>query len=147
MGENRCTVRLASLKSSLIVVLALVVGVGALMHLKPVEKPHRAPDSVSGMVFRVVDGDSLYIGSHSPQIRLWGVDAPERSEQGFAEATKALSELVQGQHLRCTKIDQDRYSRTVARCFLSDGREINRVMIENGTAREYLKFSDGFYSR
>jgi endonuclease YncB( thermonuclease family) len=42
--------------------------------------------------------------------------------------------------------DQDRYGRTVARCFLPNGQEINRLMIESGTAQEYVRFSRGFYS-
>jgi len=32
----------------------------------------------AGAVIRVVDGDSLYLEGVTAQIRLWGVDAPER---------------------------------------------------------------------
>lgn len=35
----------------------------------------------------------------------------------------------------------------VVSCFLSDGREINRMMIESGKAKEYRRFTKGFYSR
>ena len=38
----------------------------------------------------VVDGDSLYLQGIKKQIRLWGVDAPERNEKGFKQATAAL---------------------------------------------------------
>jgi len=103
--------------------------------------------ALSGSVRHVVDGDSLYMNGHEPQIRLWGVDAPERDEAGFQAATDALHRLAEGKQLTCQQIDRDQYGRTVARCFLSDGQEINRMMIESGTATEYLRFSRGFYSR
>ena len=45
-----------------------------------------------------------------------------------------------------SKMDVDRYERTVARCFLKDGREVNAVMIASGTAVEYHRFSKGFYA-
>jgi len=95
----------------------------------------------------VVDGDSLYLRGRKQQVRLWGVDAPERDVAGFERATAVLSRLTQGQRITCREVDQDRYGRSVARCFLPDGREINRLMIESGTAREYRHFTKGFYSQ
>lgn len=105
------------------------------------------PETVGGKVRYVVDGDSLYINGHKPQIRLWGVDAPEQDEAGYDAATNELYRLAHGQRVRCNIIEADRYGRTVARCFLSDGREINRAMIESGTATEYRRFTKGFYSK
>jgi endonuclease YncB( thermonuclease family) len=52
-----------------------------------------------------------------------------------------------GQRITCREVDRNRYGRSVARCFLPDGREINRLMIESGTAREYRHFIKGLYSR
>lgn len=105
-----------------------------------------APESVTGRVRYVVDGDSLYVDGHRPQVRLWGVDAPEQSESGFKAATDYLFLIAQSQPVTCRIIERDRYGRSVARCFLADGREINRMMIESGKAREYRRFSKGFYS-
>ena len=101
---------------------------------------------VSGLVRHVVDGDSLYIDGYEPQIRLWGVDAPESDEPGFKEATETLKHLALRKAIACQKVDVDRYERTVARCFLKDGREVNTVMIASGTAVEYHHFSNGFYA-
>ena len=105
-----------------------------------------APE-IQGRVRYIVDGDSLYINGHKPQIRLWGVDAPEQSESGFKAATTTLTRFAKDRHISCRLIDTDKYGRTVARCFLKDGREINRLMIESGTASEYLRFSKGFYTK
>ncbi|NOZ31829.1 MAG: hypothetical protein GXP01_01875 [Alphaproteobacteria bacterium] len=104
-------------------------------------------EQINGRVTSVVDGDSLYIAGHRPQIRLWGVDAPERAEPGYQAATDTLTALAFGKPLTCQRVDIDRYNRTVARCFLEDRREINRAMIESGTAVEYTRFTDGFYSK
>lgn len=104
------------------------------------------PEIVSGRVSYVVDGDSLYVAGHKPQIRLWGVDAPEQGRTGHKAATDYLFLITQGQPVTCQIVDRDRYGRTVARCFLPDGREINRQMIESRKAKEYRLFSKGFYS-
>lgn len=122
-----------------------MVGAGVFFRLTtPTGSPFE-PESVSGWVRHVTDGDSLYIGKYKPQIRLWGVDAPEQGERGFQLAKDTLAKLVQGQHITCRQIDVDRYGRTVGRCFLKDGREINRMMIESGAAKEYMRFTKGFY--
>jgi endonuclease YncB( thermonuclease family) len=106
-----------------------------------------SPPALVGQAIRVVDGDSLYLDGHQPQIRLWGVDAPERDMQGFNAATRQLKLITSGQPLTCNPVDRDRYGRTVARCFRGDGQEINRMMIESGTATEFMRYSEGFYSR
>ena len=106
-----------------------------------------APERFSGRVRYVVDGDSLYINGHKPQVRLWGVDAPEQSESGFKAATDYLFLIAQSQIVTCQIVDRDRYGRTVARCFLSDGREINRLMIKSLHAKEYCHFTKGIYCK
>src|SRR4029453_6321568 len=79
---------------------------------------------------RVVDGDSLEIGSQ--RIRLFGIDAPEgrqhcRDAQGHdyacgREATRALEALIDGRPVTCTRLDHDRYEREVAACTV-EGRD------------------------
>ena len=105
-----------------------------------------ASDTIQSRVRHVVDGDSLYLENHEPQIRLWGVDAPERNESGYDRARNTLTGLALDQSVRCDIVDTDKYQRSVARCFLADGQEINRMMIESGAAKEYLRFTQGYYS-
>lgn len=113
-------------------------------------KPPAPPfsnDRLHGKVRFVVDGDSLFINGHKPQIRLWGVDAPEKRDSGYAAATKTLNRIAFNNNISCQVVETDRYGRTVARCFLNDGQEINALMIASGTATEYRRFTKGFYSR
>ncbi|MEL6324292.1 MAG: thermonuclease family protein [Pseudomonadota bacterium] len=101
--------------------------------------------SIEGRVIRIVDGDGLYIRGHEPQIRIWGIDAPERDEKGFQAATDALARLAYGKTITCQIMDQDRYGRTVGRCILPDGRDIARILVEDLHAVEYCRYSKGFY--
>lgn len=104
-------------------------------------------ETYTGKARYIIDGDTLYINGHKPAIRLWGVDAPEKNESGHNAATATLKKLAQGKKLTCRKIAIDRYGRTVARCFLPNGQEINAAMIASGTASEYRRYTKGFYSR
>jgi endonuclease YncB( thermonuclease family) len=104
------------------------------------------PDVWEGNVTRVVDGDSLYLEGRETQIRLFGVDAPERQEDGYQLATDTLFSMAFGKSLICAQVDEDKYGRFIGRCFLEDGREINQAMINSGTTREYCRFSKGIYN-
>ncbi len=95
---------------------------------------------------RIVDGDTFYLEGVSTRIRLWGVDAPERDEEGFDQATQTLTRLVDGETLSCEHIDTDPYERLVARCYFNDGRDLSEQMIDSGVATEYLRYTRGYYS-
>ena len=100
----------------------------------------------SGKVRHVVDGDSLYIAGVEPQIRLWGVDAPERDERGYQAAKDKLIDIAKGKRIGCETKDIDKYERIVGRCFiLATNLEINRVLIESGVSQEYCRFTRNFY--
>jgi len=103
-------------------------------------------DIIYGRVTHIVDGDSLYISRHEDQIRLWGVDAPEKHEPGYNEATQALSRLTMDREIEVQIVGTDKYGRTLARCFFEDGTEINYEMIKSGKVKEYLRFTKGYYS-
>lgn len=111
---------------------------------------YTAPSSDSlqfiGKCNRVVDGDSLYLEGLDTQIRLWGVDAPERDEKGYSAAKNNLNRLAYGKPLRCVQQDIDKYNRIVARCFVKQNNsELNREQIRAGVAKEYCYFSKNHY--
>lgn len=100
----------------------------------------------TGQVSSIIDGDSLYVAGHKEQVRLWGIQAPERHEAGYNEATQALRRLAQDQEVEVNIVGKDKYGRTLGRCFFHDGTEINHEMIKSGTAREYMRFTKGYYA-
>lgn len=135
--------------SAATIISGFVVVLGVLaywQHLQPRESPLE-PSRSSGRVLWVYDGDTLKISPRETRLRLWGVDAPEKGESGADAARAALIRMTEGKRISFIEIDRDRYGRTVARVFLADGREINRMMIESGTAREYCRYSKGFYGQ
>jgi endonuclease YncB( thermonuclease family) len=103
------------------------------------------PETVSGSVERIVDGDGLYLVGYEHQIRLWGIDAPERGDKGYAEAGAYLGSLTDGYQVQCNKRDVDRYERFVGQCFLPDRTDLGAAMIEARHSIEYCSFSRGFY--
>ena len=103
------------------------------------------PTRKAARVSYVIDGDTVVLEGADARLRLWGVDAPEKDEKGYLAARNALYRMVQGKRITFIELDRDKYGRIVGRVFLKNGREVNRMMIESGTAREYCRFSKGFY--
>ncbi|SIO36146.1 nuclease homologue [Rhodovulum sp. ES.010] len=94
--------------------------------------------------YTIVDGDTLSAGDTG--IRLWGIDAPERGEDGAAAATAALADLAGAGPLRCEVKDVDPYRRIVARCVTPDGRDLACELVAQGHARDWPRYSGGAYA-
>ncbi len=125
-------------------IVAVIAAFLALRLLAAPGQP-RTDQTFSGEVRHVVDGDSLYLEGVESQIRLWGINAPERDEAGYQKATKQLRQLALRKYITCYQQDTDKYGRTVARCEAKGGEDISRKMLESGYAAEYCWFSKGFY--
>ncbi|CAM8632382.1 COG1525 Micrococcal nuclease (thermonuclease) homologs [Paracoccaceae bacterium] len=100
---------------------------------------------ISGVVMRVTDGDTFRLSGLDVAVRVWGLDAPERKQRGGTAATNAMRDLIDGKTLTCVERDIDRYRRVVGQCFLENGQDIAAAMIAAGVAREYCRYSRGFY--
>jgi len=93
----------------------------------------------------ITDGDTITI--KKTQIRLFGVDAPELNHPYGKNAKWALHKLCKGQTIRAEITDRDQYGRTVARCYLPDGRDLSAEMVRQGLAIDWPKFSGGVYKK
>lgn len=93
----------------------------------------------------VIDGDTIRLGK--VQIRLFGIDAPELNHPYGQKAKWALHRMCKGHVIRAEITDRDAYGRTVARCFLPDGRDLSAEMVRQGLALDWAKFSNGTYRR
>ena len=98
----------------------------------------------NGKVVGVKDGDSLVIRQDSGvavEIRLWGIDAPEK-RQAYSNASKQhISSLIFGKRVKVLVRDTDRYGRTVAEIILADGRNVNQEMVKAGYAWWFRKYA------
>jgi len=95
---------------------------------------------------RVIDGDTLAVAGTT--IRLFGIDAPERTqgcEVGGRSwpcgiwAGQQLARLIDGQPVSCAGRDTDRYGRMVARC-TGPGGDLGAAMVEQGAALAYRRY-------
>ncbi|SLN53154.1 thermonuclease family protein [Ruegeria meonggei] len=92
----------------------------------------------------VVDGDTIKI--QKTQVRLFGVDAPEINHPYGKKAKWALVSLCKGQRVRAVVTAEDIHGRTVAKCYLEDGRDLSAELVKLGMAIDWPKFSGGKYS-
>ena len=93
---------------------------------------------------RVIDGDTFV--ASGLKIRLWGIDVPGKNEPHFQNSTLALQYVLESGALTCAQVDTDRYKRAVMQCS-SDGVDVGSLMVRAGFARDYARFSKGFYAQ
>ncbi|MDG5468558.1 thermonuclease family protein [Deltaproteobacteria bacterium IMCC39524] len=116
--------------------------------------------ALQGTVTWIYDGDTLEVDPHG-KVRLIGIDTPEREnskrdsylikkgisaarQREFYQQAKAFNiKQVKGQHVTLTLDDpeRDRHGRLLAYLHLPDGRMLNRVLLEQGLAVVYRRFS------
>ncbi len=102
-----------------------------------------ARDELTATAVYVFDGDSFVarIGSGARvEVRLAGIDAPEKGQPYADQARAALRSLILGQELRIAVTDIDKYQRKVAQVYrASDGLHINAVQVRDGRAWVYRR--------
>lgn len=91
---------------------------------------------------RIVDGDTFKASGQT--IRLWGINAPEKSQPYYETSTQALRAFLETGILRCKRIEQDKYGRAVMHCF-SGINDLGALMVKAGFAKDFTKYSGGFY--
>ncbi|MDR0621272.1 MAG: thermonuclease family protein, partial [Deltaproteobacteria bacterium] len=101
-----------------------------------------AQEIYQGSVERVVDGDTVQLLTDDYErvrVRLYGIDAPEKDQEGGDQSLAALKVLIEGRRVRVDVLDVDRYSRLVGLIYL-DGDLANLRMIEKGLAWVYDQY-------
>ena len=109
-----------------------------------------APDEAMGRVSKVVDGDTFDVAldSHDSRIsedliriRLADIDTPEVRGPKACEAGKKASAYTKTWLLNTfvsldldNKTGEDSYGRWVAVCYLPDGRNFNKMLVDAGHA-------------
>ena len=86
-------------------------------------------------------------GTGPAQIRLFGIDAPELEHPYGQKAKWALVKLCKGRNIRAEITEKDHFGRTVAKCYLPDGRDLSAEMVKIGMAIDWPKFSGGIYRK
>jgi endonuclease YncB( thermonuclease family) len=76
------------------------------------------------------------------EIRLFGIDAPERRQPWNRRSRQALRELVRERSLELRIVTIDRYERLVAEAWLPDGRSLAEAQVAAGHAWVYRRYTD-----
>jgi len=110
--------------------VALLIAGGAYLVLKEdfTEPSSFIPASAElKKIARVVDGDTIEL-SDGTRVRLHGIDTPEYDQPYGKAATRELNKLL-GSSVYVEATDTDRYGRTVAVLWTSDGVNVNLEMV------------------
>ncbi len=93
-------------------------------------------------VVHVWDGDSIVVAtkSGSHQIRIFGIDAPEKGQPFGREAKRYLERLLTDQNVTIEPLEQDRYQRTIANVKLQR-ESVANLLIERGNAWVFRRYT------
>jgi endonuclease YncB( thermonuclease family) len=89
-----------------------------------------------GLVVRAVDGDTVSFMNDDISriwIRLYGVDAPEKDQEGGREATKALARMIVGREVKVIVQGDYPYYSPAGLIYL-DGENVNLQLVAEGHA-------------
>jgi endonuclease YncB( thermonuclease family) len=89
----------------------------------------------------VIDGDSITVlhDGRQEQIRLWGIDCPEKRQDFGTKAKYGTSILVFAKVVEVEPVTTDRYGRTVAFVKVGDTL-VNEKLIRQGLAWVYTRY-------
>ena len=107
--------------------------------------PTDARDSrrIVGTVTHVRDGDTIEVDGLP--IRLNGLHAPERREQGGSEARAWMVEHTRGRQVVCTLNGDKTHDRVVGTCANGEG-DLSAQLIAAGLGRDCPRWSGGRYA-
>ncbi|WKS94741.1 thermonuclease family protein [Riemerella columbina] len=102
-------------------------------------------------VIGVKDGDTieLLVDGKPMTVRLAHIDCPEKKQLFGTKAKQATSDLAFGKQVQVRHHQKkDRYGRLIAEIILPDGRILNQILVKQGLAWHFKKYSkDPTYTR
>lgn len=107
--------------------------------------PMTGCEAGGGQTLKVFDGDSFLMrgdDGREIEVRLYGIDAPERHQPWSRRSREALYGLIRGRALRLELVETDRYGRAVAKVIREpDGLVVNAEMVKSGHAWVYRRYT------
>ena len=99
--------------------------------------------TLTGKVVRVLDGDTIevLVNKEPIRIRLADIDCPEKKQPFGNAAKKYVLETAAHEIVAVDARSKDRYGRTIGEVILPNGESLNRLLISNGYAWHYKKYS------
>jgi len=152
--------------SGIIILLAIFIGIGLTTNFntsnestttyEPIQENNTSSVSeineASGVVTKVIDGDTIKVSGINTSVRLWGVDTPELSTSKGQLVKTIVSNKLLGKNVTLNIDDTknyDKYGRLLAKVYLN-GEDINKWLLDEKYARvmyippsEFNKYTGG----
>lgn len=104
------------------------------------------PQTFAEQVMYVTDGDTLRL-VNGQRIRIFGIDAPELSQQPYGVQSKQyLVRLVKDKDVEIVECVGKSYNRRVC-SLVVNGQDVGKQMVLSGWAWDSVKFSKGLYQQ
>ncbi len=96
----------------------------------------------SGKVVTVKDGDTIEVlhAGRAEMVRLECIDAPEKGQPLGSQAKRLASTLAFSKEVRVRVLGADRYGRTLGEVVLPDGTSLNKRLVQEGLAWNYVQY-------
>jgi micrococcal nuclease len=103
-----------------------------------VQNPTKPESNAIEKVFRVIDGDTFEL-TNGQRVRLLGIDAPEKGQYYYQEASNRLEQLVKGKEVFLEKdiSNRDKYGRLLRYVYVGS-LFVNLEMIKEGYAQAFV---------
>lgn len=106
-------------------------------------------ETIRGIVIDVTDGDTITVLEKTPKekvahkVRLDGIDAPEKGQDGYSGAKYSLKKLLWGETVTVQYTKRDKYERILG-LVLYNASFINYEMVKEGWAWHFKKYSNSY---
>lgn len=99
----------------------------------------------SGKVVYIPDGDGFHValGADTVQVRLFGMDAPERGQHYFQQSRSFLASQIGNKPVTCYPISKDPYGRLVCDCYGLPRFSLSLMSVFFGYSWHYWYFAPG----
>jgi len=100
-------------------------------------------NEISLTVYKIIDGDSFEgrANGQNYRIRLFGIDAPEKGQDFYQKSKDRLGQLCKEGPILIKIRNKDYFGRWVADSYSYKGEFINQIMIKEGLAWHFTKYS------